>query len=138
MSAQTAGQLTKREIAARVKAVVSNGHWMIRADNNGISHGGFRWAPVGVWTEAPDWNPLPICGGGLHGQSKKHGGLGNAGRLVFCEYDPRDVVELNKKIKVRRARILMVNQLPAGLKVGGSLDLRGTQITTLPADLKVG
>ena len=30
------------------------------------------------------------------------------------------------------------NELPEGLQVGGSLDLRGTQITALPEGLQVG
>jgi len=29
------------------------------------SHGGFRWKKRGV-VVAPDWNPDPVCGGGLH------------------------------------------------------------------------
>ena len=31
------------------------------------AHGGFKWPPVGEVVEAPDWDPEPQCGGGLHG-----------------------------------------------------------------------
>jgi hypothetical protein len=35
---------------------------------NRRAHGGFEWpAEVGAIVEAPDWNPAPVCGGGLHG-----------------------------------------------------------------------
>jgi hypothetical protein len=37
------------------------------------SHGGFRWPESGP-CEAPDWNPEPICGGGLHGLAWGEGG----------------------------------------------------------------
>ena len=30
-------------------------------------HGGFQWPDVGGQVKAPDWNPEPICGYGLHG-----------------------------------------------------------------------
>jgi hypothetical protein len=35
-------------------------------DPDMTSHGGFRWPERGP-VEAPDWNPEPVCGGGLHG-----------------------------------------------------------------------
>jgi len=32
------------------------------------SHGGFKWPrEIGAVVEAPDWDPAPVCGGGLHG-----------------------------------------------------------------------
>ena len=37
-------------------------------DKNGKSFGGFqREIRVGAIIECPDWNPKPVCGGGLHG-----------------------------------------------------------------------
>lgn len=34
----------------------------------GETYGGFMWPlTVGATVEAPDWNPEPECGGGLHG-----------------------------------------------------------------------
>ncbi len=145
--------ITKKHI----REVVAKGNWMIRADNNGISASpsakGFRWKENGEWTIAPDWNLLNQCGGGLHGQDKNWGGCILGSRLVFCETSGKKIL-LNDKIKVRRARILMIEELPKilfmrnlnlsgctlpeGLKlpesVGGSLDLRGC---TLPEGLKL-
>jgi len=43
-------------------------------DENMCGHGGFRW-PTGGRVEAPDWDGLPKCGGGLHGLPK---GVGSA------------------------------------------------------------
>lgn len=37
-------------------------------DANHKSFGGFQWpSVVGVSVTAPDWNPAPSCGRGLHG-----------------------------------------------------------------------
>ena len=36
--------------------------------NEGKAHGGFQWPlQVGSTLDCPDWNPDPVCGGGLHG-----------------------------------------------------------------------
>jgi len=116
-------------------------HWMIRTDYDGESFGGFRWNPIGEWTEAPDWNPKPVGGGGLHGQGKAAGleGFGWAQpgtRFVFCEVDPKaGVVVVNgDKIKVRRARIMATGKDAFDLLYGhaqdfpGSFDLRECEI----------
>ena len=127
--------MTKQQISAKISEVLTNGNWMIRRDTDGVAYNWFRWSGVGKWTIAPDWKPTAECGHGLHGQSAECGGmLSDGNRLVFCEYDPKDVVKLEDKIKVRRARILMVG-IPDmdGVKVG-SLDLRGC---TLPEGLKL-
>jgi len=35
---------------------------------DGVSRGGFQWPhTVGAYIEAPDWNPEPKAGHGLHG-----------------------------------------------------------------------
>lgn len=122
--------MTPAEIQAAVAAAAKNGNWLIRADTDGVSPhpeaGGFRWAPVGEWTEAPDWNPKPRCGGGLHGQSPRGSGyIQTAQRLVFCDTDGEHVVIEDNKVKVRRARILIENELPTGLEIPGDLDLSG-------------
>jgi hypothetical protein len=46
-------------------------------DSEGKGYGGFQWPKKGK-VEAPDWNPEPICGGGLHGLLN---GEGNADLL---------------------------------------------------------
>lgn len=130
--------LSKQQIQRAVTRCIKQGNWIIRGDNDGISYGGFRWKPVGQWTEAPDWDPEPVCGGGLHGQDGKHGGYPPPGpRLVFCETKGMHI-HIGYKVKVRMARVLLINTLPDNLKVDGNLNLQGTQITTLPDNLKVG
>lgn len=152
--------MTKSEIADAVECAVKSGNWIIRADNDGVSYNGFKWNGVGEWTEAPDWNEEPECGGGLHGQDINHGGYITTGsRLVFCDTEGKHIPIESDKVKVRWARILLVNELPdcletingnlnlhgtqitdfGGLKsVGGNLDLRDTQITDIPVNLRVG
>ena len=138
-----------------------SGQWMVRTDNDGISYKNFQWSPVGEWTIAKDWNPSPVCGGGLHGQGPGGFGCAQPGtRFTFCETE--NVVSINgDKIKCKRAKILYTDkkalialfyvsaifpgsldlhgyQLPEGLKlpesVGGSLYLEGCQ---LPEGLKL-
>ena len=133
--------LTKKQIADKIKEVVANGQWMIRRSNNGVScaseANGFKWNPIGVWTEAPDWNPKSECGGGLHGNGPKSTGYWTKGnRLEFCAVE--DVVDIyGEKIKCRRAMILMVNNLPDGISVGSSLYLGGCDLkgVTLPQEV---
>src|SRR5437660_6609964 len=75
-----------------------SGNWMIRLSKDGRSYGGFVWNDVGIWTDAPDWNPEPVCGGGLHGQGPGGWGYGHEGsRLELVETDSlRVVVDDNK------------------------------------------
>ena len=133
------GAIMPVNLDKEIKRVLKNGNWMLRRSDGGESYGGFQWEPIGEWTEAPDWRPTDECGHGLHGNSPKSKGFWSYGKdLDFCEYDPRDVVKLGGKIKVKRARILMRNQLPDGLKFRGDLDLTNTFITELPKGLTVG
>ena len=138
---------------------------MIRTDNGGTSYGGFCWQPKGRWTVAPDWNPKPECGNGLHGQHVSAGGFRGkwTKRAIACRIDADKVVQIgDDKIKVRRAKIIAVNnlsclppmafsgsldlsvctgltRLPDGLTVGRSLYLSGcTGLTALPDGLRVG
>lgn len=123
-------------------AAVKGGNWIIRADNDGVSPNssacGFRWNGVGEWTSALDFNTKAKCGGGLHGQDVKNGGYLEGKRLVFCGHRGGHVVVDHNKVKVREARILLVNQLPSKLKIKGDLSLQGTAITALPEGLHVG
>lgn len=101
---------------------------------DGSSHGSFRWLPDEIWSrvlrgeaweldeplvvECPDWNPNPVCGGGLHGWPWGIGvGVGRTPTpyaLVFAA-DPTAVVQIDgdgdSKIKVRRARVVYVGHL---------------------------
>ena len=135
--------MNKREIDAAVKAALKSGLWMLRRSDDGVScssdANGFKWAPVGKWTTARDWNKKAECGGGLHGNgpntSPTECHWTNGTRLEFCEIENPFVYVGDKrgKVKCKRARILLVNKLPEGLtKFNGSLDLRGcTQLKSL-------
>ena len=118
-------------------------NWMVRTDNDGAGYGGFRWAPVGEWTECPRWSEKTRAdceSGGLFGQGP--GGYGHAQpgtRFVFCETGPERMAVEGNKVKVRRARILYVGadafdalSFVAGGSFPGALDLRGC---TLPEGL---
>jgi hypothetical protein len=98
--------MTEQEINKLYKS----NNWMIRMDNDGLSHGNFRWNPIGEWTEAPDWEPTKVCGNGLHGQNTIANGLCVPGtRLVLCE-TRGDQINLENNIKVRYAKIIATNE----------------------------
>ena len=73
---------------------------------------GFLWpTEPGAIVTAPDWDPAPQCGGGLHGA------LNGAGDYsLFCWDDDAvwicaeiigdDIVDLGGKVKVRQCRII--------------------------------
>ena len=118
-------------------------NWMIRTDNDGGGYRGFRWAPVGEWTECPRWSDETTAdceSGGLFGQGPGGYGYAQAGaRFVFCETGPERMAVEGNKVKVRRARILYVGAdafdalfFVTGGIFPGSLDLRGC---TLPKGL---
>ena len=77
------------------------------------SYGGFTWNRVGEWTEAPDWNPDPMCGGGLHGQHPEAGGYRHRGGTVpeLLEIEGPVVKIGGDKVKVRRAKRIAVGNL---------------------------
>ena len=73
-------------------------------DQDGSSYGGFQWPlEVGAKVVAPDWDPEPECGGGLHGLLW---GTGDVGLLDFSDPDKiwmvvefEEYVDLEGKIK---------------------------------------
>ena len=127
----------------KTQRLIKAGNWMIRFDNDGLSHNGFKWQPVGKWTEAPDWHTRPICDGGLFGQSPKAAGFCKPGsRMVLCETKGRQVVVDNQKIKVQYAKIIAIGKdIPPIFfekLVGGSLDLRGCDLKGITLPQSVG
>lgn len=78
---------------------------------DGTSYGGFLWPAVGEEAVAPDWDPTPECGHGLHGLL---GGVGDGTLLnwdaealwLALEADACDLVDLGGKVKVPRARVV--------------------------------
>ena len=132
------------EIKTRVQEVLTNGNWMLRISRGGRCYNGFQWAPVGEWTEAPDWNDRDECGGGLHGNDEYTVDTYWAGgdRMEFCEYDPTAIKRIDGaggKLKVRRARILLIHEIPEQITdwVGDIVIPAGTKcvgLTTVGGD----
>ena len=130
--------MTQEQIDQLVQQALQTGNWMLRRSDNGKAFGGFQWNHIGEWTEAPDWDPTPECGGGLHGSAPEAWGYFTGySSIDFCITNGERVPVGNNKIKVPRAMVLLRNSLPEGLTVGGWLDLRGTQITSLPENVVI-
>ena len=103
------------------------------------SRGGFRWPRPdedlghgpGV-AVAPDWDPSPRCGGGLHGLLD---GQGDGALLsweatavwVVAEVRERDVVDIDgDKVKAPDARVVFAGDRPGALAVLRSVGVTGT------------
>jgi hypothetical protein len=76
------------------------------------AHGGFQWPETG-YVAAPDWDPEPRCGGGLHGLlwGEGDGSLldwSPTARWLVVEVDARRVVDLDLKVKAPAAWVLHV------------------------------
>ena len=44
-----------------------------KCQKNGLSSNNFYYGKVGDIVTAPDWNPIPECGNGLHGLLEGNG-----------------------------------------------------------------
>lgn len=86
---------------------------------DGLAYGGFKWPlEVGASVEAPDWDPRPVCGGGLHGWAWGIGIGGGkdpdwAGVWIVYGSDKEDVVHITDsggKEKSRRGIVRFVSQ----------------------------
>ena len=83
-------------------------------NKDGTSYGGFQWPmTVGATVNAPDWNPAPECGGGLHGWpwgiamgDGKEPDYGGAW-IVFGAV-PADVVSIGGKCKAKTGIVRFV------------------------------
>ena len=84
--------------------------WLLKTVKaDGTARGGFQWPlDEGAEVTAPDWDPTPVCGGGLHGLLN---GAGNGGLInwstdavwIVAEIpDDETVVDLDGNVKVRR------------------------------------
>jgi hypothetical protein len=77
---------------------------------DGTSTNGFRWPKDGP-VEAPDWNPEPVCGGGLHGLLW---GAGDSSLLdwaedakwLVVEVEADEIVDLGGKVKFPRGEVV--------------------------------
>jgi len=74
------------------------------------SHNGFQWPESGL-AEAPDWNPEPICGYGLHGLlwgegDADHLNLDSDAKWLVVEVETSTLVDLNGKVKFPRGNVV--------------------------------
>ena len=74
------------------------------------SHGGFKWPESGP-VEAPDWDPKPECGNGLHGLlwGEGHGALldwSPSARWLVIKVPGSDIVDLDGKVKFPRGEVV--------------------------------
>ena len=75
------------------------------------SYGGFLWPNSGK-VVAPDWNPEPVCGGGLHGLLWGEGGVDHLdfhaeAKWLVCEIDADAAVSIDgDKIKVPECTVV--------------------------------
>ena len=73
-------------------------------------NGEFQYPESGL-VEAPDWNPRPLCGGGLHGLRVGDNYPGywyDDGKYLALEVDSADIVDLNGKCKFPKANVVYV------------------------------
>ena len=80
------------------------------------SHNGFKWPESGP-VECPDWNPEPVCGGGLHGLLDGNGDWSllnkdHDAKWLIVEVDAADLVEIDKqKCKFRRGVVIFCGDM---------------------------
>ena len=84
-------------------------------NTNMTAHDGFLWPSTGP-VEAPDWDPTPTCGGGLHGLLWGHGNASSliepdvvTGRWIVFAAELGDVVDIDGgKVKTPRGVVVHV------------------------------
>jgi len=80
-----------------------------KCEKDGSSRNGFKYGQVGDTVTAPDWDPTPECGKGLHGLKQGNGdwGLLQGDDWLVIEANDEDVVDIDKnKCKFRNGKIL--------------------------------
>jgi hypothetical protein len=84
---------------------------VLRTCNSDMTaHGGFVWPTEGP-VEAPDWNPKPRCGGGLHGCLWGAGTIGyydnsDDAKWLVVEVEVDCIVDLGDKVKFPRGVVV--------------------------------
>lgn len=86
--------------------------YMLKTVNADMAaYGGFVWPESGP-VLAPDWDPRPVCGGGLHGLLWGEGDgtllsfAADAKWLVVEIADDAEVVDLDRKVKINRGTVV--------------------------------
>ena len=93
-------------------------HLILRTCNaNMRSHGGFQWPRSGP-VAAPDWNPAPECGNGLHGflRGEGDGALADwSSNAVWLVAEAETFEDLGGKVKFPAAEVIF-----AGSRLGAT------------------
>jgi hypothetical protein len=85
--------------------------YMLRTcDKDMRAYNGFVWPENGP-VSAPDWNPEPVCGGGLHGLLMGIGDIsclsrGSNAKWLVVAVDSGSVVDLDGKVKVPSGNVV--------------------------------
>lgn len=94
-------------------------HYILRTCNPDLtSHGGFVW-PESGHVVAPDWDPRPVCGHGLHGllNGQGDGSLLNwapNAKWIVCEIE--EYIDLKGKVKFAEAEVVFCGDRDAAIK----------------------
>ncbi len=94
---------------------VPRGHTLAlrTCDRDMKAYGGFQWPESGT-VEAPDWDPAPVCGHGLHGLLR---GVGDGGllswdpdaRWLVVQVRESDIVRIDeRKVKFPKGKVIFV------------------------------
>lgn len=93
-------------------------------DRDGRSHNGFQWPrEIGAIVTCPDWNPKPVCGGGLHGNRdgvQDWSLLSDAYDALWWVVGARseETVEIGtSKVKFPRAKVLYVGAMAGAMQI---------------------
>jgi len=106
------------------------------------SYNGFKWPKEG-YVEAPDWDPTPRCGNGLHGF------LNGEGDGSYADWDPAakwlvvkvktaDIVDLKGKVKFKCGKVIFCGRRDKAIhflktKIGNKYNVIGDFISTAVA-----
>ena len=89
-------------------------------NSDGTSRHGFQWPTEGS-VEAPDWDPTPKCGGGLHGLLNGRGDPDlldwtEETKWLLVEVDEGSLVDLKGKIKFPKGDVVFFGDREAAIQ----------------------
>ena len=127
---------TKKEAKPAQKQTISCVYALRTSAKDGSSYNGFKWPTKGR-VEAPDWDPAPHCGNGLHGLLWGQGD----GSLLNWDPDAKwivvkiegDHVDLGGKVKFRACEIVYCGERHKATQKMGELAQAAGVLTAIVA-----